>query len=114
MARWTAGAGERGLHFDGEAEHRHVVLFREAEVRRNGILGGLEGAVERRQGNFEVDGVVALDGLDEVVIVEDGFLVTAFESSSTPGLETCDVLLVILCGMLSINDSDELQTYAQT
>lgn len=59
------GVGEV-VGVDGKAEDGLVVLFREAEFGRVGVLGGSEGAVEGGQGYFKVDGVVGGGGLDGV------------------------------------------------
>ena len=69
----AAGAGGVGAREDGEGEEGPGVFLGEADGGRGGGVGGAEGAVERREGDFEVDGVVGGRGLDGVV-VEDGFL----------------------------------------
>lgn len=55
---------------DGHGEHGDAVLLGEAEGGGDAVEGGLEGALEGLQREFEVDGVGGFGGLD-VVVVED-------------------------------------------
>lgn len=43
---------------DGKSEHGQVVLLGEAYLGRRGIEGRFEGAVQRRERNFEVDDII--------------------------------------------------------
>ena len=56
---WEGAVRVRGGRGDdGEGKHGQVVLLGEAYLGRRGIEGRLEGAIQRRERNFEVDDVV--------------------------------------------------------
>jgi len=57
---------------DGQREQRDVALLRQAQLGGGGADGGAQGAVQRADGDLEVDD--ARVGLEGVVVVEEGVL----------------------------------------
>lgn len=47
----------RGGH-DRQRQHGHVILLREANLGGGCVQGGLEGSIERRERDFEIDDIV--------------------------------------------------------